>query len=301
MKLRELAKTASTTAHFGRAVAAALGLGASTRNRLGDAAPCAPRPNLAGAGNELAAVVLAKEPLVAFSTSKERGPGAPPPAVSLLRARAAAGRLALARELGLLESKRPPTEGVVSLDGGAGFGASMVDGLTKGARLQIAHAAACALETGRAFRPPALHLGERAFFPWTFLDVKSLEDVGVAWLPTRVDAVPRNASLIAVDEWTARLATDDPRDPRVTAFALPKGATPGRAALDLAQLHRPELVLLHLPFLRRNGGAAKSAPLALAVLKELRWCPDHLVGAARDARRATAAASCWGRGVVMDE
>ena len=38
--------------------------------------------------------------------------------------------------------------------------------------------------------------------------------------------------------------------------------------------------------------------LARAVLAELRWCPAHL-RAEHDARVATAAASCWGRGVAV--
>ena len=129
--------------------------------------------------------------------------------------------------------------------------------------------------------------------------MRTVEDLGIQWLPTQTSWVPRNASLLAVDEWTARLATDDPRDPPVAAFAIGE-ASSGRVALDLAQLHRPELLLVHLPFLWRGGASARTDAVAAAVLNELRWCPDHLLRRDHDARVATAAASCWGRGVAVD-
>ena len=71
--------------------------------------------------------------------------------------------------------------------------------------------------------------------------------------------------------------------------------------LDLARLHRPALLLLHLPFADREAAAQQHADAgALAVLKVLRWCPGHL-DAARAMGTATGAASCWGRGVLLDD
>ena len=142
-------------------------------------------------------------------------------------------------------------------------------------------------------------IGERRFFLWSYLDLKSAEDLGLKWRPTQSLQGGGNSSVISVDEKTLRLATDDVRDQPVVAFALPKSSTAGRAALDLVQLHRPSHLRLHLPFLSQPRLSAKHADqLARAVLSELRWCPAHL-RAEHDARVATASASCWARGVAV--
>ena len=212
------------------------------------------------------------------------------------------GRRLLALELNLIAPPSMPDEGLLSIDAGAGRASTVVvdaQSTLKSIRLVVAHAIASCLETNRQLQLPSLVIGERRFFLWTYLDLKSAEDLGLKWRPTNALNGGGNSSVISVDEKTLRLATDDARDQPVVAFALPKSSTAGRAALDLVQLHRPSHLRLHLPFLSQPRLSAKHADqLARAVLSELRWCPSHL-RAEHDARVATAAASCWGRGVAV--
>ena len=231
-----------------------------------------------------------------------------PPAPGLLRTRALEGRRLLARELGLSSSR--PTGPLLGHDGGDGlvnalafFEPAVAKSLAR-ARLAVAHLVAACLETGRALWLPALHHEDRVFFLWTYLDLQSLEELGVDHAATHLlahakEAPFANASLVSVDEATARVATDDARDDAVTAFELPAGARPERVLYDLARLHRPELLLLHLPFLRRDQPKRAPGSLARRVLGLLRWCPD-LLAPDHDARVATPAASCWGRGASLD-
>jgi len=291
-RLAGLARIAPTREHLQRTVAATLGLGASDRGRLeADEVVCGGRPHFGGVdirSSRLAAVVLDESP-------PKGDPG------SLGRARAAMGRRVLALELGFVPP--PPVEdGVLVIDAGPGLSSTLVvdaSSTLKAVRLVVAHAIAACLETNRHLQLPALIMGEQTFFLWTYLDLKSAEDLGLKWRPTQSSNDGGNASLISADDRTVRLATDDARDASVIAFALPPGATAGRAVLDLAQLHRPRTLHLHLPFLSLPRLAAKHADaLAVAVLAELRWCPSHL-SPVHDARVATAAASCWGRGVAV--
>ena len=211
------------------------------------------------------------------------------------------GRRLLALELGLVPSPVVPDEGSLSVDATGIPSTVVVDAqcTLKAVRLIIAHAIAACLETNRQLQLPSLVIGERRFFLWSYLDLKSAEDLGLKWRPTNALSGGGNASVISVDEKTLRLATDDARDQPVVAFALPPKSTAGRAALDLVQLHRPSHLRLHLPFLSQPRLVKKHADqLARAVLAELRWCPAHL-RAEHDARVATAAASCWGRGVAV--
>lgn len=290
-RLAGLARIAPTREHLQRAVAATLGLGSSDRGRLeADEVVCGGRPHFGGLdirSSRLAAVVLDESP-------PKGDPG------SLGRARAAMGRRVLALELGFVPP--PPVEdGVLVVDAGPGLSSTLVvdaSSTLKAVRLVVAHAIAACLETNRHLQLPALMIGERTFFLWTYLDLKSAEDIGLKWRPTH-SLTGGNASLISADDRTVRLATDDARDASVIAFALPPGATAGRAVLDLAQLHRPRTLHLHLPFLALPRIASKHADaLAIAVLAELRWCPSHL-SSVHDARVATAAASCWGRGTAV--
>ena len=230
-----------------------------------------------------------------------------------MRSRAVEGSRAVARELGLSGPRRAfPEAGVLAHDGGDGlFNAIALLPQARAlahARKVVAHLAAACLETGRALWLPALRVEGRAFFLWTYLDLRSVEALGVATLETHFGAnhAPRfrNASLLVVDRATARVATDDARDDDVAAFAIPeKGARPETVLLDLAKLLRPDVLLLHMPFLDRDAprrDQATAAPsLAAHVLAQLRWCPELLVPE-HDARLATAAASCWGRGTALD-
>ncbi len=292
-RLAGLARIAPTREHLQRAVAATLGLGSSDRGRLeGDEVVCGSRPHFAGVNvgsSKLAAVVLNEPPV-----KDESG--------SLKRMRMAMGRRLLALELNLIAPPSMPDEGLLSVDAGAGRASTVVvdaQATLKSVRLVIAHAIAACLETNRQLHLPSLVIGERRFFLWTYLDLKSAEDLGLKWRPTNALNGGGNSSVISVDEKTLRLATDDSRDQPVVAFALPKSSTAGRAALDLVQLHRPSHLRLHLPFLSQPRLSSKHADqLARAVLSELRWCPAHL-RAEHDARVATAAASCWGRGVAV--
>jgi hypothetical protein len=292
-RLAGLARIAPTREHLQRAVAATLGLGSSDRGRLeGDEVVCGARPHFGGVNvqsERLAAVVLNEPP-----GKDESG--------SLKRMRMSMGRKLLALELGLVPSPVVPDEGSLSIDAGAGRASTVVvdaQCTLKTVRLVIAHAIAACLETNRQLQLPSLVIGERRFFLWSYLDLKSAEDLGLKWRPTQSLQGGGNASVISVDEKTLRLATDDARDQPVVAFALPPKSTAGRAALDLVQLHRPSQLRLHLPFLSQPRLVKKHADqLARAVLAELRWCPAHL-RAEHDARVATAAASCWGRGVAV--
>ena len=124
------------------------------------------------------------------------------------------GRRLLALELGLVTSPVVPDEGSLSIDAGAGRASTVVvdaQSTLKAIRLVIAHAIASCLETNRQLQLPSLVIGERRFFLWSYLDLKSAEDLGLKWRPTQSLQGGGNSSVISVDEKTLRLATDDAR------------------------------------------------------------------------------------------
>ncbi len=86
------------------------------------------------------------------------------------------GRRLLALELGLVPSPGVPDEGSLSIDAGAGRASTVVvdaQSTLKSVRLVIAHAIAACLETNRQLQLPSLVIGERRFFLWSYLDLKS--------------------------------------------------------------------------------------------------------------------------------
>ena len=285
-RLAGLARHRSHAGHLQRAVAATSGLGSSTEGRLeGDEVVCGSRPHFGGidiGSSRLAAVVLNEAAIKGrggFIQTDEDGHG---PAFTCFGVKLNTA------------SHQCRTRGCYPSTPGRGGPTVVVDAQStlKAVRLIIAHAIAACLETNRQLQLPSLVIGERRFFLWSYLDLKSAEDLGLKWRPTQSLNGGGNSSVISVDEKTLRLATDDARDQPVVAFALPPKSTAGRAALDLVQLHRPSHLRLHLPFLSQPRLVKKHADqLARAVLAELRWCPS-LTGGARRARGD-------GRGVVL--
>ena len=113
------------------------------------------------------------------------------------------GRRLLALELNLIAPPSMPDEGLLSVDAGAGRASTVVvdaQSTLKSVRLVIAHAIAACLETNRQLQLPSLVIGERRFFLWSYLDLKSAEDLGLKWRPTQSLQGGGNASVISVDE-----------------------------------------------------------------------------------------------------
>ncbi|KAJ8604911.1 hypothetical protein CTAYLR_004304 [Chrysophaeum taylorii] len=255
--LRRLARVARALVvdgpAYARAVAAQLELdNIASGGRLSPlVVACAPRPRFVLSQHErLAAVVL------------EAPPKTNP-----------ASRKLLASELGLVAPRR--AKKLLALKGAS---ISLYENELEFARLVVAHLVATALVTNRALVLPSIHLDEKVFFLWTYLDLESLDTLNVAWHETHfLSRVPvATVAHLTVDLHMAALDTDGTRE-------VFDADSPDEALLALALDQKADLLLLDLPFLRHHTPSPVS--------RHLRWC-DRGLDPAKDARLAAASHAC---------
>lgn len=289
--LKRLAKLSRTTVkqvEFTRALATELRLGSAAPGALGLlTVACAPRPRFVVAErHKLGAVVLQM----------------PQANIASLRA--------LASELGLLSLSNKEGKYVALRDGALHLDdPRTIYRSTRFARLIVAYLVAVALVTGRSLVLPSLHVDERVFFLWSYLDTASLDALGVQWTHatflTQFDTVAelevsRTRATLHVDYEGAKVrekldAWRHPwADDRLWRFAQDE------------RLEDADMLVLHLPFVADDyakrlivDSAYLSNP-ARIVAAHLAWCDKGGLHANNDARVATAASSCWGKGVILD-
>lgn len=283
-RLAKLAKTARSDPAYARGVAAELRLGTNLPGALSSlVVACAPRPHF---------VLARRDDLAAVVIESKSG-------------RAAPNRRALAAELGLLLTNDDESKLLALRDAVIDLYDPRIYRSLRYLRLVVAHLVAAALLTRRALVLPAVNYDERTYFLWTYLDLESLDDLGIQWRHTHYLAqAPKPITSVAsifVDAPIVVLDTETDR----RFFDTPRSIYPERALWTLlSERHDERLLVLHLPFIAKQLGRMVTSERAVlnaafVVVKKLRWC-DTGLSASIDSTQATASDDCYGNGVLIE-
>ena len=288
-KLARLSRRTNSRVELSRAIASTLRLGGNAPSALSAlTVACAPRPRfVVGRRDDLAAIVFQGPPSARRST--------------------------LAAELGLTTTMSSEEDDLL-IARDAAIDLYEPFRSLRYLRLAVAHLAAAALLSRKTLVLPAVHHDERTFFLWTYLDLASLDDLGLKWRHTHYlhnrPLEKEGPVSIAIDD--AFATVDDDAKNHHVFFEMPKQLPPEQLLWTLILDHVPERsgpLVLHLPFLanvvRADNGHRLLRPdraqrnPALLVADKLRWC-DKGFRPGNEAHFATAAADCYGRGVRLD-
>lgn len=303
-RLAKLSKSVRETALYSKALSSELQLESSVKGAISAlAVACSPRPRfLIGRREELAAIVLEASP--------QQG-----------RVR----RRSLAIELGLVREDGVPS--LIVLRDAAVDTYDLRRGIYKSPRFirfVFAHLATAALVSHRTIVLPAVHHDGSVFFLWTYLDLQSLEDLGIEYRHTHyfthTKQKPQKPMTVTAHKDFALVDRGHPKSrhffpPRPTSpRELDRGMTPEDLLWNVltVELVAPnyshekyDVLAIHLPFLaeefvrmQEEKRAALNPALLLAT--KLRWCEDGL-RPNHNVHEATANGDCYGRGTPVDD